>query len=255
MGSLSGGYECNTLSARAVTCQHVFRRGILGHEHRTASFHRCVTRTFEGYHHPQQREIRVRDKESPGESVEAIQRRAAPGLQGVVPIDEWATLYGDELERHVMRMLGSRDEARDIVQELWVTAIRSTPDFGEGSNIRAWLYRVATRRTLDVLSGRKRQYSLLNARSLELEPDRLPHPDAELRGLSESGAAAVRAGVAALPCRQRDAVWLRWIEGKDYATIAERLGSTQEAARANVYQGLKKLRRDLAGVWNDEEVR
>ena len=52
--------------------------------------------------------------------------------------------------------------------------------------------------------------------------------------------------------RRRDAVWLRWIEGKDYEAIAERLGSTQEAARANVYQGLKKLRRELADVWTEE---
>jgi len=50
-------------------------------------------------------------------------------------------------------------------------------------------------------------------------------------------------------------VWLRWIEGKDYDTIAKRLGSTPETARANVYQGMKKLRRDLAEVWNEEVVR
>ncbi|MDX1392928.1 MAG: RNA polymerase sigma factor [Gemmatimonadota bacterium] len=172
-----------------------------------------------------------------------------------VPVDEWAALYGDELERHVTRMLGNPDEARDIVQELWITALRATPDYGEGSNIRAWLYRVATHRTLDVLSGRKRRNALLGARTTELEPDRLPAPDDGFRGLSEEGAELVRRRVAALPCRQRDAVWLRWIEGKDYQTIADRLGGTQEAARANVYQGLKKLRRELAGVWNGGELR
>ena len=172
-----------------------------------------------------------------------------------VPVDEWADLYGAELERHVTRMLGNPDEARDIVQELWITALRATPDHGEGSNIRAWLYRVATRRTLDALSGRKRRNTLLGARATELEPDRPPPPDDEFRGLSAEGAELVRQRVAALPCRQRDAVWLRWIEGKDYDPIAERLGGTREAARANVYQGLKKLRRELAGVWNGGELR
>lgn len=185
----------------------------------------------------------------------AIQTRPSTDADTVLPVDEWAVLYGEELERHVTRMLGNVDEARDIVQELWVTAMRTTPNHGEGSNIRAWLYRVATHRTLDVLTGRKRQGSLLAARSGELEPDRLPSPDAELGGLSEAGAGRVRARVAALPSRQRDAVWLRWIEGKDYATIADRLSSTEEAARANVYQGLKKLRRELADVWNEGELR
>lgn len=172
-----------------------------------------------------------------------------------MPVEDWTARYADELERHVTRMLGNPDEARDVVQELWVSALRSPPDHGEGSNVRAWLYRVATNRALDLISGRKRRSTLLEGRSPELEPDRPPPPDGAFRGLSEAGAERVRARVAALPCRQRDAVWLRWIEGEDYAAIASRLGGTEEAARANVYQGLKTLRRELAGVWIEEELR
>ncbi|MFV1987325.1 MAG: RNA polymerase sigma factor [Gemmatimonadota bacterium] len=186
--------------------------------------------------------------------MDATQTRSFTEAGTDVPVGEWADLYGAEIERHVTGMLGNRDEARDVVQELWVTAIHTVPEYGEGSNIRAWLYRVATRRALDVLSGRKRQNFLLGARSRELEPDRPPPPDSTFRRLSDDGAELVRQRVSALPCRQRDAVWLRWIEGKDYATIADRLESTQEAARANVYQGLKKLRRELAGVWNEEGI-
>lgn len=183
--------------------------------------------------------------------MEAIHERSEIADPGV-PVDEWAGLYGAEIERHVTRMLGSREEALDVVQELWVAALRSPPDDGEGSNVRAWLYRVATRRALDVISGRKRRGALLESRSPELEPDRPPPPDDAFRRLSEEGAELVRQHVAALPCRQRDAVWLRWIEGRDYETIARRLGGTEQAARANVYQGLKKLRRELAGVWIQE---
>lgn len=173
-----------------------------------------------------------------------------------VPVDAWAAEYGPELERHVTGMLGSVDEARDIVQELWVTALRVEPDWGEGHNIRAWLYRVATRRALDVISTRKRRRSLLGARSGELAPDRPPAPDtAVFAGLSDDAVDRVRKGIAALPTRQRDAVWLRWIEGVDYETIGRRLDSSPGTARANVYQGLKKLREDLADVWKEEVVR
>jgi len=187
----------------------------------------------------------------PGEGVEAIQERSDAARPGV-PVGEWAELYEAELHRHVTRMLGSSEEALDVVQELWVTALRSPPDDGEGSNIRAWLYRVATRRALDVISGRRRRGALLEQRSPELEPTRPPAPDAVFGQLSEESAELVRRRVAELPCRQRDAVWMRWIEGKDYATIADRLGGTEQAARANVYQGLKRLRRELAGVWMEE---
>lgn len=172
-----------------------------------------------------------------------------------IPVDDWASRYGDELERHVTRMLGSGDEARDIVQELWVTALRVPPDWGAGSNIRAWLYRVATRRALDALSARRRHDGLLEARSREIEPDRPPRPDAALHGLSEEGADLVRTRVAALPSKQRDAVWLRWIDGVDYETIADRLDCSRDAARANVYQGLKTLRHELAGLWKEEDLR
>lgn len=188
------------------------------------------------------------------ESLTLTEDRSAPE-PAHVPVDDWSARYGEEIERHLTRMLGSTDEARDIVQELWVTAMRVPPDRGEGSNIRAWLYRVATRRALDVLSARRRHDGLLRARSLELEPDRPPRPDAAFHGLSEEGADLVRTRVAELPSKQRDAVWLRWIEGVDYETIAARLDCSQDAARANVYQGLRKLRRALAGLWNEEDLR
>lgn len=188
------------------------------------------------------------------ESLTLTEHERAPDPTGI-PVDDWASRYGDELERHVTRMLGSVDEARDIVQELWVTALRVPPDWGEGSNIRAWLYRVATRRALDVLSARRRHDGLLRARSRELQPDRPPRPDSTLHGLSEEGADLVRTRVAELPSKQRDAVWLRWIEGVDYETIADRLDCSRDAARANVYQGLKTLRRELAGLWNEEGLR
>ncbi|WP_420616489.1 RNA polymerase sigma factor [Candidatus Palauibacter sp.] len=167
-------------------------------------------------------------------------------------MNDWSERYGGELERHVAAMLGDAEDARDIVQELWVTALRARPEAGDAVNVRAWLYRVATRRALDRISMRRRRSELLAAHSGELEPGSLPVADAALNRLSEAAAARVRKGVAELPRRQRDAVWLRWIEELDYATIARRMGSSPEAARANVYQGMKKLRRDLAEVWREE---
>lgn len=167
-------------------------------------------------------------------------------------MSDWSVRYGGELERHVAAMLGDAEDARDIVQELWVTALRARPGAGDAVNVRAWLYRVATRRALDRISMRRRRSSLFAAHSGELEPGSLPMADAALDRLSEAAAARVRKGVAELPRRQRDAVWLRWIEELDYATIARRMGSSPEAARANVYQGMKKLRRDLAEVWREE---
>lgn len=174
------------------------------------------------------------------------------GTESARGVRRWSERYGPELRRHVAGMLGDADEARDIVQDLWVTALRARPEAEDGANIRAWLYRVATRRALDHLAMRRRRTALLVAHGSEVRPASTPATDAAGGRLSEAAAARVRKGVAELPRRQRDAVWLRWIEELDYATIARRMGGSPEAARANVYQGMKKLRRDLAEVWREE---
>ena len=167
-------------------------------------------------------------------------------------VGRWSERYGPELRRHVAAMLGNAEEARDIVQDVWVTALRARPETGDDVNIRAWLYRVATRRALDHISMRRRRSELVAAHAPELAPRAPPAADAAFGRLSAAAAARVRKGVAELPPRQRNAVWLRWIEGLDYALIARRLDTTPETARANVYQGMKKLRRTLVDVWRRE---
>lgn len=166
----------------------------------------------------------------------------------------WVSEYGDELERHLVGMLRRPEEARDVLQEVWVTALRSPPDDGPGSNVRAWLYRVATNGALDRLATDRRRRGLLEKRAPELEPDGEERPDELLRGLGPDARGRVREHVSRLPRKQRDAVWLRWIDGLEYEAIAERLECSPEAARANVYQGLKKLRSSLFDLWREVQA-
>lgn len=177
---------------------------------------------------------------------------AGPGDDGPGSrLEAWVAAYGGELERHLTRMLGRAEEAHDLLQEIWVTALRSPPDDGPGSNVRAWLYRVATNAALDRLAMSRRRRGLLEQRAPELEPDGHDAPDGFLAGLDPESRKRVRERVAELPRKQRDAVWLRWIDGLDYEVIAERLESSPEAARANVYQGMKKLRSSLFDLWQE----
>lgn len=164
----------------------------------------------------------------------------------------WVEAHGEELERHLLRMSLRAEDARDVLQEVWVTALASPPREGPGSNPRAWLYRVATRRALDVLARDRRRRDLLAEQPGRVTPEPEASPDAWVGRLDEGTRRRVRASVAALPRRQREAVWLRWLEACDYETIAARLGGSPETARANVYQGLKRLRRQLCEVWQEE---
>ncbi len=166
----------------------------------------------------------------------------------------WMEAHGPELRAHLARMLKRPDDAEDVLQQVWVTAHRSPPADGPGANVRAWLYRVATNAALDRLARERRRARLLAARGHELsDPSSRPPPPDE--GLAEADREAIRRRVSALPRKQREAVWLRWIEGEPYESMAEKLECTPAAARANVYQGLKRLRRELAPFWNEETER
>ena len=70
-------------------------------------------------------------------------------------------------------------------------------------------------------------------------------PDARLDRLDERARVRVRELWAGLPCKQREAVWRRWVEGEDYGFIAQELDMSIESARTNVYHGLSRLRSEL----------
>lgn len=170
-----------------------------------------------------------------------------------VEVRAWMKAHGPELRAHVRRMMGSADAAEDVLQEVWITAHRSPPPEEPDRNVRAWLYRVATHAALDLLSCRSRRRTALEARGDRLEPEAPPAPDAFLDGVGPDGRDRVREELARLPRKQREAVWLRWGLGWDYARVAGQLDCSRESARANVYHGLNRLRDELADLW--EEVK
>ena len=185
----------------------------------------------------------------------AAQAATAPGEAGSgapARLEAWIEAYGTEIGRHLDRMLSSGADADDLLQEVWVRAIRRPPEPGPDSNVRAWLYRVATNVALDHLAKNRRRQCALDGRRLELAPEPSSAPDDLLQALSAKGRRRVREKVALLPPKQREAVWLRWVEGRDYETIAARLDCSPESARANVYNGMKRLRLELMEVWKKE---
>lgn len=164
-------------------------------------------------------------------------------------IPDWMALHGEELERHLGRMVNDADEVSDLMQHVWVQAWRLIPERGDGVNVRAWLYRVATNAAIDRIAHRRRWRARLGSLAADpaaraSDPPRTP--------LSERTRKRVREALADLPRKQREAVWFRWVEGLDYAEVARKLDSSPESARANVRHGLKRLRHLLAEF--DEEA-
>ena len=80
-----------------------------------------------------------------------------------------------ELHVHCYRMLGSFEEAEDLVQETFLRAWRSRDSFEGGPGFRAWLYRIATNASLDAIRRRSRRVASLS--SFAEVPWLQPYPD------------------------------------------------------------------------------
>jgi len=136
-----------------------------------------------------------------------------------------------ELQLHIYRIGGSAQEAEDMLQETLLAAWRSLPRFEERATLRAWLYRIATHRSLDALrAGRRRPELRMTGvpeptrRSepvwlepypdvlLEGIPDRAPGPDARYE-TKEAIALAFIVGLQHLPPQQRAVLVLRDVLG------------------------------------------
>jgi RNA polymerase sigma-70 factor (ECF subfamily) len=174
--------------------------------------------------------------------------------------------FRGELLAHCYRMLGSADEAEDLVQETYLRAWRSYAGFEGRASVRTWLYRIATNACLTAIErrGRRPLPSGLGAPTEDPEaplvarpevPWLQPFPDALLAAEDEDPAAvaSARAGirlalVAALqylPARQRAVLILRDVLEWPAAEVADLLGTTTTAVNSALRRARAQLARAL----------
>jgi RNA polymerase sigma factor (sigma-70 family) len=142
--------------------------------------------------------------------------------------------HRSDLYRFCVVTAGSGD-ADDVFQEAWIAALRAYPKLERADNLRAWLFRIAQNKTIDLQRARARR---------PVPVERPPEPATTDPPGPEDGQPELWAAVRALPPKQRAAVFCHTVLGMPYAELAELLYSTEEAARRNVFEGLNKLREE-----------
>jgi RNA polymerase sigma-70 factor (TIGR02960 family) len=162
-----------------------------------------------------------------------------------------------ELQVHIYRMVGSAHDAEDLLQETLLAAWRGLEQYEGRASVRAWLYRIATNRSLDALRASRRRPEDQRVNQMP-EPTRWseplwlqPYPDLLIDGIPDAApgpearyetkeaiALAFIVGLQHLPPQQRAVLVLRDVLGYRAAEVAEML----ETSEASVNSLLRRAR-------------
>ena len=141
------------------------------------------------------------------------------------------------------RMLGSRAEAEEAAQEVFLRAHRAIADFRGDAKLSTWLYAIASRLCMNRLASGERRLLREGEETLARIPSGHASPADELER-SERDAALHRA-IAELSDERRMVVVLRDLEGLSYEEIAATLGIKIGTVRSRIHRGRALLRRTL----------
>jgi RNA polymerase sigma-70 factor, ECF subfamily len=185
-------------------------------------------------------------------------RQLADDARERVRFEEEALGLADQVYNVARRLVSSREEAEDLMQETYARAFRNWRSFEPGTNLRAWLLRILTNLNID--RGRRAQrtptrqpleegdyflYNRLESAAGEPEP-------AEERVLSRLSQNHVVEALADLPHDFRDVVVLVDIGDFSYADAAQILDIPIGTVMSRLHRGRRMLKKELADVALEE---
>lgn len=154
------------------------------------------------------------------------------------PFQTLLDAHGRDVHRFLRAMVGPID-ADDCYQETWLAALRAYPDVRDVANLRGWLFTIAHRKAIDHVRARARR-AVPVAEVAETAPARTDPAQTPAQPADD----ALWTEVASLPDKQRTAIALRFVLDEAYAEIGMVMQTSEEAARRNVHEGLKRLRKE-----------
>ena len=164
-----------------------------------------------------------------------------------------ALVFTDQLYSAALRYTKNPEDARDLVQDTYLKAFTSFHQFEEGTNLRAWLYRVLTTTFINTYRKDQRRPQVAQA---ELEDWQLAEAQSHTSDLGKSAEAEalenlpdsdIKRALQEIPEDFRMVVYLADVEGFSYKEIAEIVGIPAGTVMSRLSRGRKQLREKLAG--------
>jgi RNA polymerase sigma-70 factor, ECF subfamily len=187
-----------------------------------------------------------------GAEPESDGRRIATSARDRVRFEEEALGLADQVYRVARRLVGSREEAEDLVQETYARAFRSWRSYTPGTNLRAWMLRILTNLNID--RGRRVQrapdfqpleegdYYLAN-KVAAAEGEQALDQERVVERLSQDG---IVHALADVPHDFRDVVVLVDIGEFSYAEAAQILDIPMGTVMSRLHRGRRILKQNLA---------